>query len=111
MPLDCFVRVWVVTVDEGHRKFWPCGVVAIADGVNEGFFWWEYRGCMVPQECFAGAGEIKNNVDCFMWCCLAFVLGRDVSGLRSSVHIPVCSQHSDSRTGGLVAVIFVVSSS
>ncbi len=40
-----------------------------------------------------------------------FVLGRDVSGLRLRVYIPVCSQHSDSRTGGLVVVIFVVSSS
>ncbi len=39
-----------------------------------------------------------------------FVLGRDVSGLRSRVHIPLYSQRLDSRTGGLVAVIFVVSS-
>jgi hypothetical protein len=36
-------------------------------------------------------------------------VGRDVAGLRSSFHIPVCSQCSDSRTGGLVAVISVVS--
>ena len=33
---------------------------------------------------------------------------RDVAGSRSSLHIPVCSQRSDSRTGGLVASIFVV---
>ena len=37
--------------------------------------------------------------------------GGDVVGLRSSFHIPVCSQRSDFRTGGLVVVIFVVSSS
>ena len=36
-------------------------------------------------------------------------VGRYVAGLRSSFHIPVCSQRSDSRTGGLVAVISVVS--
>ena len=41
---------------------------------------------------------------------LASVVGGDVVGLRLSLHIPVCSQHSDSRTGGLVVVIFVVSS-
>ena len=35
-------------------------------------------------------------------------VGRDVAGLRSSFHIPMCSQRSDSRTGWLVAVIFVV---
>ena len=35
-------------------------------------------------------------------------VGRDAAGLRSSFHIPVCSQRSDSRTEGLVAVIFVV---
>ena len=38
-------------------------------------------------------------------------VGRDGAGLRSSFHIPVCSQHSDLRTGGPVAVISVVSSS
>ena len=42
---------------------------------------------------------------------LASVVGGDVAGLRSSLHIPVCSQRSNSRTGGLVVVIFVVSSS
>ena len=42
---------------------------------------------------------------------LASVVGGDVAGLRSSRHIPVCSQRSDSKMGGLVAVIFVVSSS
>jgi hypothetical protein len=36
----------------------------------------------------------------------ASVVGGDVAGLRSSLHIPVCSQRSDSRTGGLVAVFF-----
>ena len=35
-------------------------------------------------------------------------VGRDAAGLRSSFHIPVCSQRLDSRTGGLVAMIFVV---
>jgi hypothetical protein len=35
-------------------------------------------------------------------------MGRDAAGLRSSFHIPMCSQRLDSRTGGLVAVIFVV---
>ncbi len=34
---------------------------------------------------------------------------RDVAGLRSSFHIPVCLQRSNSRTGGLVAVISEVS--
>ena len=42
---------------------------------------------------------------------VASVGGGDVVGLRSSFHIPVCSQRSDSRTGGFVVVIFVVSSS
>ena len=42
---------------------------------------------------------------------LVSVVGGDVVGLRSSLHIPVCLQHSDSRMGGLVVVIFVVSSS
>ena len=37
-----------------------------------------------------------------------FGVGRDVAGFRLSFHIPVCSQPSDYRTGGLVAVIFVV---
>ena len=41
---------------------------------------------------------------------LASVVGGDVAGLRSSLYIPVCSQRSDSKMGGLVAVIFVVSS-
>jgi hypothetical protein len=38
----------------------------------------------------------------------SFGVGRDAAGLRSSFHIPVCSQRSDSRTEaeGLVAVIF-----
>ncbi len=110
MPLGCFVQVWVVTVDEGDRIFWPCGVVAIVDGVDEGFFWWESHGCMVPQECFTGAGEIKNDVNVSCGAAWPFVLGKDVSGLRLRVHIPICSQRLDSRTGGLVAVIFVVSS-
>ncbi len=35
-------------------------------------------------------------------------VGRDGAGLRSSFHIPVCSQRSDLRTGGPVAVISVV---
>ena len=38
-------------------------------------------------------------------------VGRDVAGLRLNFHIPVFLQCLDSRTGGLVAVIFVVSSS
>ncbi len=42
--------------------------------------------------------------------CLSGV-DRGVVGLRSSFHIPVCLQRSDSRTRGLVAVISVVSSS
>ena len=41
---------------------------------------------------------------------LSSVVGGDVVGLRSSLHIPMCSQRSDSKMGGLVAVIFVVSS-
>ena len=32
---------------------------------------------------------------------LASVVGGDVAGLRSSRHIPVCSQRSDSKMGGL----------
>ena len=35
-------------------------------------------------------------------------VGKVAAGLRSSFHIPVCSHRSDSRTGGLVVVIFVV---
>jgi hypothetical protein len=40
-----------------------------------------------------------------------FWLEMVVSGLRFSVHIPVCLQRSDSRTGGFVAVTVVVLSS
>ena len=40
----------------------------------------------------------------------ASVVGGDVAGLRSSLHIPVCSQRSDSKMRELVAVIFVDSS-
>ena len=35
-------------------------------------------------------------------------VGKVVAVLRSSFHIPVFSHRSDSRTGGLVALIFVV---
>jgi hypothetical protein len=35
-------------------------------------------------------------------------VGRVAAGLRSSFHIPVFSHRLDSRTGGLVAVIFLV---
>ncbi len=42
---------------------------------------------------------------------LASVVDGNVAGLRSSLHIPLCLQRSDSKMGGLVAVIFVVSSS
>jgi hypothetical protein len=42
---------------------------------------------------------------------VASVVGGSVVGLRSSLHIPVCLQHSYSKMGGLVAVISVVSSS
>ncbi len=42
---------------------------------------------------------------------VASVVGGNVTGLRSSLHIPVCLQHSDSKMGGLVTLISVVSSS
>ena len=66
---------------------------------------------MVPEECFTGTGEIENDVECLLGAACPSGVDRDVAGLRLSFHIPVCLQHSDSRTGGLVAVISVVSSS
>ena len=56
-----------------------------------------------------GRSKITLSVSCgAAW---ASVVGGNVTGLRSSHHIPVCLQRSDSKMGGLVAVIFVVSSS
>ncbi len=40
-----------------------------------------------------------------------FGLGLVVSGSRFSFHIQVCLQHSDSKMGRFVEVLFVVSSS
>ena len=42
---------------------------------------------------------------------LSSVVCGDVIGLRLSLYIPVCLQRLDSKMGGLVVVIFVVSSS
>ena len=56
-----------------------------------------------------GRSKIMLIVSCdAAW---ASVVGGDVAELRSSLHIPVCLQRLDSKKGGLVAVIFVVSSS
>ena len=64
---------------------------------------------MVPEECFKGTGEIKNDVSVPLGAACSSGVDRYVAGLRSSFHIPVCLQRSDSRTRGLVAVISVVS--
>ncbi len=70
MPFYCFVRVWEIAVDEGYGQFWPCGVISFADGVDKGLFGRESRGCVVPEEYFAGAWEIKDE-----WCCWDFLIG------------------------------------
>ncbi len=51
-------------VDEGYGQHWPCGVISFTDGVGKGLFGRESRGCVVPEECFAGAREIKDDVEC-----------------------------------------------
>ena len=54
-------------------------------------------------------GRLKMMLSVLLGAACPFGVDRDVVGLRLSFHIPVCSQHSDSRTRGLVAVISVVS--
>ena len=102
MPLDRFGRVWEVLVDEVHCQFWPRGVVAIADGVDESCFCWDQRKVSRALE--------RLNITFTVSSVAAWSVGDgiDVAGLRSSFHIPVCLQRSDSRTGLFVAVIVVV---
>ncbi len=56
--------------------------------------------------CALGSSKMMLNVS--VGFAVACVVGGDVIGLRSSLHIPVCLQCSDSKMGGLVAVIYVV---
>ncbi len=56
-------------------------------------------------------GSSKMTLIVLVGFAVACAVGGDVVGLRSSLHIPVCLQRSDSKMGGLVAVISVVSSS
>ncbi len=75
VPFFCFVQVWEIAVDEGYDQFWPCGVISFADGVDKGLFGRESRGCVVPEECFAGGREIKDDVECLRGCCWDFLIG------------------------------------
>ncbi len=75
MPFYCFVQVWEIAVDGGYGQFWPCGIISFADGIDEGLFGQESRGCMVLEECFAGAWEIKYDIECLGWCCWDFLIG------------------------------------
>ncbi len=55
-------------------------------------------------------GSLKMTLIVSIEFAVASVVGGDVTGLRSSLHIPVCLQRLDSKMRGLVVVISVVSS-
>ncbi len=49
-------------MDELDGEFWPCCIVSVANGPDEGFFWWEYGRRVVPEEVLACAWEVEDDI-------------------------------------------------
>ena len=49
-------------MDELDGEFWPCCIVSVANGLYEGFFWWESGPRVVPEEDLACAWEVEDDI-------------------------------------------------
>jgi hypothetical protein len=106
------VRVGVILVDERHHYFWPCCIVSlqtasmnVSFGQNPADAWYQRK-----VSCELGRSKMTLIV-LGVTCCLLGLWVFGFLGSRFSLHIPVCWHQSDSRIGGLLAVMALVLSS
>ena len=92
-----------VTFNFGHVEYFPLqtALMKVAFVGNHADAWYQ-------RNVLRALGRSKIMLIVLSGAAWPSGVGRDAAGLRSSFHIPVCSQCSDSSTGVLVVVIFVV---
>ncbi len=62
VPFCCLIQIWHVFVDELDGEFVPRCIVSVANGPDEGFFWWECGHRVVPEKVLACTWEVEDDV-------------------------------------------------
>jgi hypothetical protein len=109
VPFCYLIQIWHVFVDELDGEFWPRCIVFVANGLDEGSFWWESGRRVVPEEVLAWTWEVEDDVYGFIVWWLS--IGRYSLWVEGEFPKACEVASVGFRMGGLLAVIVVVQSS